>query len=172
VGRYHGKKGHGVFLEAAAYAMTERPDAHFLLAGRGVDGSNARLVARIADLGLGARVHLLGERLDLARVYSALDLLSTASFNEGSPGVVGEAMACGTPCVVTDVGDSARVVGDTGIVVPPREPAELARAWTKLLAMPADDRAALGRRARRRIEEHFSLAATARHYESVYESVK
>ncbi|HUE84643.1 MAG TPA: glycosyltransferase [Vicinamibacterales bacterium] len=172
VGRYHPKKGHGVFLEAAAHTAGERPDVHFLLAGRAVDRGNGRLGARIAALGLTARVHLLGERFDLARIYSALDLLSTASFNEGSPGVVGEAMACGTPCVVTDVGDAARVVGDTGTVVPPREPAELARAWMKLLSMSRDDRAALGHRARRRIEEHFSLASTVRQYEALYEGLE
>ncbi|HUE85834.1 MAG TPA: glycosyltransferase [Vicinamibacterales bacterium] len=172
VGRYHGKKGHDVFLEAAAHTAAERPDVHFVLAGRGVDHGNRRLVARMAVLGITARVHLLGERHDLRRLYSALDVLATASFNEGSPGVVGEAMACGTPCVVTDVGDSARVVGDTGIVVPPRQPAELARAWGKLLTMPLDDRAALGHRARRHIEEHFSVASTARQYEALYEGLQ
>jgi glycosyltransferase involved in cell wall biosynthesis len=172
VGRYHGKKGHDVFLEAASHIVAERPDVHFVLAGRDVDHRNRRLVARMATLGITAHVHVLGERHDLPRLYSALDVLSTASFNEGSPGVVGEAMACGTPCVVTDVGDSACVVGDTGIVVPPGQPAELARAWGKLLAIPFDDRRALGHRARRHIEEHFSLASTARQYETLYEGLE
>ena len=77
-------------------------------------------------LPLEARVHLLGKRQDIPRLTAALDIAS--SFGEGLPNVIGEAMACGIPCVVTDVGDSALIVGETGKVVPPRNPAALSVA--------------------------------------------
>ena len=86
-------------------------------------------------------------------VYNALDLATSASITEGFPNVVGEAMACGTPCVVTDVGDSAWIVGDAGIVVPPRRPEALAAGWNTALAGLED----LAPRARRRIVGHFSV---------------
>jgi glycosyltransferase involved in cell wall biosynthesis len=82
--------------------------------------------------------------------------------------VVGEAMACGTPCVVTDVGDTALLVGEAGIVVPPRDPAALADGIGKLLKMSEVERHALGCAARQRIAEHFSLARATGQYEQLY----
>jgi glycosyltransferase involved in cell wall biosynthesis len=103
---------------------------------------------------------------------ASLDLLSLSSaFGEGSPNVVGEAMACGVPCVVTDVGDAAWIVGETGTVVPPRSPAALADAWSALLALGADERARLGVAARRRIEANFALSDIIAQYEHLYEEL-
>jgi glycosyltransferase involved in cell wall biosynthesis len=85
--------------------------------------------------------------------------------------VVGEAMASGVPCVVTDVGDSAKMVGPTGIVVPPRNPEALAKAWSQLLYVGADDRAQLGGAARERIRENFLIASVIAQYEKLYRSV-
>lgn len=95
---------------------------------------------------------------DIAPVYCALDLLTLSSaFGEGFPNVVAEAMACGTPCVVTDVGDASLLVGETGLVVPPRDPDALCTAWGKALAWSGDERAARGRQARERIVRQFSV---------------
>jgi glycosyltransferase involved in cell wall biosynthesis len=85
--------------------------------------------------------------------------------------VIGEAMACGVPCVVTDVGDSARIVGETGGVVPPKDPHALARNWQTLLESSPEDKEQLGRAARRRIEEHFNLPAIVAQYEKLYEEI-
>jgi glycosyltransferase involved in cell wall biosynthesis len=78
-------------------------------------------------------------------------------------------MACGKPCVVTDVGDSAFIVGDTGIVVPPRDPAALADGWTRLRALPPHARNALGLEARARVLDLFSLDKVVERYSEVYE---
>ena len=90
---------------------------------------------------------------------------------EGFPNVIGEAMACGVPCVVTDVGDSARIVGDTGRVVPAREPKALARACLELLELGRDGRRQLGLAARWRIETFYSLQAVAGQYGRLYETL-
>jgi glycosyltransferase involved in cell wall biosynthesis len=99
-----------------------------------------------------------GESRNMGAVQNALDIAtSSSSFGEGLSNAIGEAMACGVPCVVTDVGDSAILVGATGLVVPPGEPAAMAAAWKRLLDMPAAERAALGRAARQRIVEEYSI---------------
>jgi glycosyltransferase involved in cell wall biosynthesis len=116
-------------------------------------------------------VHLLGLREDVPTVTAALDVSVLSSTSEGFPNVVGEAMSCGVPCVVTDVGDCAWIVGDTGRVVPPHDSASLASAIDGVLALGPTQRAALGERARRRIANHFSLDAVVGQYEHVYETV-
>ena len=115
IGRYHPVKDHANFLRAAGIFRKHAPDVHFLLAGSGVDGSNAALREQRAALGLLECTHLLGERNDMSRITAALDIASSSSSSEAFPNVIGEAMSCGIPCVVTDVGDSAWLVGDTGL---------------------------------------------------------
>jgi glycosyltransferase involved in cell wall biosynthesis len=100
---------------------------------------------------------------------AALDVSVLSSMSEGFPNVVGEAMSCGVPCVVTDVGDCAWIVGNTGRVVPPRNPSRLARAIEELLRLGAVGRAELGKRGRQRIMDHFSIDSVVRQYEKVYE---
>jgi len=164
VARYHPMKDHASFLEAARLLAAES-EAHFVCAGAGVDNANPRLTAIIKEGGLTDRVHLLGEMPDVADLLAGLDVLClSSSRGEGFPNVVGEAMACGVPCVVTDVGDSAMVVGDTGCVVPPGDPAALARACAGLLDEPAAAKTARSRAARDRVVNHFSLQAVAMQY--------
>ena len=103
---------------------------------------------------------------------AALDVASSSSaYGEAWPLVLGEAMACGVPCAVTDVGDSGLIVGDTGRVVPPKNPEALADAWHELLTLPPDAKAELGLAARRRMEEYFSLASAVAKYEDLYTSL-
>ena len=85
---------------------------------------------------------------------------------------MGEAMACGVPCVVTDVGDSAHIVGDTGLIVKPGDPNALAAAWLKLAALPFEQRLALGERARKRVAEYFELGSVTRLYEALYDELE
>lgn len=170
--RYHPLKDHAGFLRAAALLSRSRPDARFVLAGRGLDRSNTAVLGLVRELGLVERVHLLGETSDPARLLAGLDIATLASYSgEGFPNVIGEAMSCGVPCVVTDVGASARLVDGTGRVVPAREPAALARAWSELIDLGPEGRAALGVAARRRIQDHFALPAVVARYEALYEDV-
>ena len=147
------------------------PDVHFLLCGKGFDAANGELARWIESSTLSGVLHLLGERRDVPQVLAALDVATSPSRAEGFPNAVGEAMACGVPCVVTDVGDSAFIVGATGQVVPPEAPEALADAWYSLLTAGRPRLCALGLEARRRIEATFSIERMVRAYEETYTAV-
>lgn len=122
-------KDHRTFLEAAALVARDRPDARFVCIGPGRDARIADLQRLAADLGLEQRLTWAGPRADVPAALNALDVFcSTSAYGEGFSNAIAEAMACGVPCVVTDVGDSALIVGDTGFVVPPRNPSRIAQA--------------------------------------------
>lgn len=169
VGRYHPVKDHETFLKAAADLLKTHPDIRFVLVGEGVEPSNSELVGKINALKLNGSIHLLGRRDDLNHVSAAFDIASSSSFGEGFPNVIGEAMSCGVPCVVTDVGDSAYIVGDTGKVVSPHNPDALTNAWRELIEMDAEKRRRLGMLARQRVIENFSIDAVVKQYETLYE---
>ena len=161
-------RDHLTFLEAAGQLVRERDDVHFVLAGRGVNRKNTRLAALVDDLKLKKYAHLLDERSDIPRIMAALDIMALSSLGEVFPNVVGEAMACSVPCVVADVGDAAYAIGETGITVPPQDPTMMSNAWQQLLAIPSEERQALGQAARQRVKEMFSIQGIAEHYESLY----
>jgi len=171
IGRYHPMKDHANFLSAAAILRTKLPAAQFLLAGSGVDSENSTLRDQMQTLGLLAGVHLLGARGDVPRITAALDIAGSASYSEAFPNVIGEAMSCAVPCVVTDVGDAALLVGDTGRVVPPRDSNALAQAWLELAGLSRSSRHSLGAAARARIAAHFSMSAIAARYEELYDEM-
>jgi glycosyltransferase involved in cell wall biosynthesis len=170
--RYNPMKDHPNFLRAAALLHQHYPDVHFLLAGENVDSANQTLQQLIAELGLTNCVHLLGERRDVSTLMAGLDIVSSASaYGEAFPMIIGEAMSCGVPCAVTDVGDSAWIVGNTGKVVAPQDAPALAQAWQELVELGTEGRATLGLSARARIVENFSLEKIVHQYESLYKYI-
>jgi len=171
IARFDPMKDHPTFLQAARRLRDSRADVHFVLAGNGIDRGNVALVAEIGRLGLDDRVHLLGERRDIPVVTAALDVASCCSYSEGFPNVIGEAMACGVPCVATDVGDCIEIVGGAGVVVPRRNADAMARGWADILETPHEDRRALGMKGRERVASLFSIEAVARRYESLYDGL-
>lgn len=169
VGRYHPHKDYGTFLHAASAVARALPDARFLLCGKDLAPTNSELQKELARAGLTQRFHLLGPRQDVAHVHAALDLHVLSSCTEGFPNVLGEAMAAGVPCVATRVGAAEEIVGETGRIVPVRDPRAMAHACLELLQLPAARRAELGRAARRRIEQHYSLDRVADLYAAVWQ---
>jgi glycosyltransferase involved in cell wall biosynthesis len=168
VARMHPMKDHDTFLRAAAIIHTRQPDVHFVIAGRGVCESEV-LRQRITELGFSGCIHLLGEQRNVARLLAALDIMvSSSDSGEGFPNVVLEAMSCGTPCVVTDTGDSALVVADTGRIVPTKNPTALAEATLEVLELDSEERERLGRSARARVVNEFSLSAISKQYQDLY----
>ena len=169
IGRYHPMKDHENFFNAVKIVLKNNVDTQFLLAGRGIDSKNKILLAQIKSHGLENFLFLLGERADMPRLTAALDIAcSSSSYGEGFPNVIGEAMACGVPCVVTDVGDSALVVDDTGRVVPARNSETFAKGIIQLQGLPECERKALCKSAQRRIEENFTLDKIVQDYETLY----
>jgi glycosyltransferase involved in cell wall biosynthesis len=167
--RYHPMKDHANFLAAAARLVTVRPEAVFLLIGPGVDPSNRALGEMIEAHGMAEHIRLLGARDDMARVYSALDIVTLSSaFGEGFPNVLGEAMSCGVPCVATDCGDAAEILGPIGTVVPRRNPEALAEAWRGLISIGPDARRSMGAMARERIVRSYDLRAIVGRYDALY----
>lgn len=170
VARWHPMKNHAGFLAAGAQLAALVPSAHLVLAGQGVTAE--KLGSSLQADGLPTRVHFLGEVSEPQQLMAGLDVLCSASaWGEGFPNVVGEAMASGVPCVVTDVGDSAWLVADTGFVVPPSEVDALASALIRMLGLTSDERRTLGERARSRIESAFALPAVAQRYAELYREV-
>jgi glycosyltransferase involved in cell wall biosynthesis len=167
-GRYDPMKDHANFICAAGILVKSYPEVIFLLAGKGVDDENKNLADLIKKQNLSKNFHLLGERNDMNRLCASLDIASSSSFSEGFPNVIGEAMASGVPCVATDVGDSSFLVGDTGKMVPPRDPEALAKGLKDLLDLGVDGQRKLGKRARERIVSNFSLNKITDQYELLY----
>lgn len=170
VARFDPTKDHASLLRAAAEVVRSRPDVHFVLCGAGVERSNPSF-APLIDRDTSANVHPLGLRRDIPRIDAALDLAVLSSRSEALPLAIGEAMASGVMCVVTDVGDAAALVGDTGIVVPAGDPTALAGAIRSALELPADERRARGADARRRIEQQYEITSVVRRYEDLYREV-
>jgi glycosyltransferase involved in cell wall biosynthesis len=171
IGRFDQQKNHEGFINAASIVARAFPNVHFLLAGRGIDHENYHLSSLIAKTEYRERFHLLGQRGDIPRLMASLDLLASSSWGEAFPNVIGEAMACGIPCVVTDVGDSAWIVGDAGRVVPAGDMFGLARAINELLELSSLSRIELGFLARKRVADFYEIRSVVREYEKYYISI-
>lgn len=168
VGRLDRMKDHPTFLKAAALLCKERQDICFVCVGSGEENYAQELYQLAEQLKIAEKVIWAGTRTDMPRVFNAFDIVTSSSaYGEGFANAIGEAMACGIPCVVTDVGDSAWIVGNSGKVVPFGSPAALVSAWLGLMDLSLSERVALGEMARIRIIENFSiyqLAQTTKFY--------
>lgn len=157
VGRLYPMKDHPTFLRAAALLCEERQDVRFVCVGIGPENYAQNLYQLADELGISEKVIWAGARADMPAVHSALDIAaSSSSDGEGFSNVIGEAMACGVPCVACDVGDSAWIIGNTGIVVPPKNPEALKTAMKRLIENIGTN-SYNPEQIRQRIIEHFSV---------------
>jgi glycosyltransferase involved in cell wall biosynthesis len=166
--RFHPQKDHHNFIAAAALVHDEVPSAHFILCGSNISDNNPQLIAWIKENKLEKYFHLLDIRKDIPRLTASLDVAVSSSLDEGFPNAIGEAMACAVPCVVTNVGDSASLVGKTGRIVEPGDPHSLSMSIIELLQLEPKYREKLGMLAKQRIEKDFSIKFIANQYEAVY----
>lgn len=172
VARFDPQKDYPTLLAAAAQLQNVVPGVHFVLCGKGVDVENEVLMDWVRAHGLLDCVHLLGLRDDMTRIMPGFDLGTlTSAYGEAFPNVIGEMMACEVPCVVTDVGDTDTMVGETGRVVAPQDPDALAAAWRTMLNMPAEKRRRCGQAARERVSSYFAMGEVSRQYQKVYQRV-
>ena len=154
VGRLDRNKDHPTFLNAASLLAKQNANVRFLCLGTGPEEYRKKLLALEGSLDLSNRVIWSNTRSDMPAVFNALDISCSSSITEGFSNIIGEAMACGVPCVVTDVGDSSYIVGETGIVVPPSDPEALMAGWIECMNK---DKKEKSKQARSRIQNNFSL---------------
>jgi glycosyltransferase involved in cell wall biosynthesis len=167
VARFHPQKDHRNLINGFALVAEKRPEAHLLLVGPGLTAENKEITGLIADKNLTDRITLVGPRPDIPKVMNGIDLhVLGSAFGEAFPNVLSEAMSCGTPCVATDVGDSATIVGETGAVVPPQNPSALASAILNLVPQLGDP--AIAEACRARILNNFSLERMVDGYTNVW----
>lgn len=170
VGRWDPLKDHANLLAAMRHVRERHQRVQLLLVGSGCDASNKELVDLVTREGLAGCVHLLGRRGDVGAIMNALDVHVLSSMSEAFPNVVAEAMACGTPCVVTNVGDAADIVGSAGWSVPARNPEALAESISAALSESESQEKWAERKAlaRERIVERYSLEAMVSGYNEVW----
>jgi glycosyltransferase involved in cell wall biosynthesis len=172
VARWDVHKDHRTLLDALSRVPPAARPFRCAFVGPGMEEGNPELMAVIARLGLQPSVILAGAREDIPAVMNALDVHVLSSVMEAGPNVVLEAMACGTPCVVSDVGAAALMVEDTGWVVPPGAPAAMAAAIeTAIATIRRDGRDALARRCRERVAAQFSQELTLGQYLDLWHGV-
>jgi len=135
VGRIDPMKGIPIFLDAAVHIKQQHSQVRLVWVGSGEAKYEKEMRQLATQLGLDDVLIWAGRHTDMLAIYNALDIASSSSYGEGFPNVIGEAMACGVPCVVTDVGDSALLVGDAGVVVPAKDSRTLAEGWNKMLGL-------------------------------------
>jgi len=172
IGRFNPQKDHENLLQALAFLKAHRDTGwHCFLVGPEVDDDNAALVKSCHVKGLDPYVTLYGPTDDVPAFMNALDVhVLSSAFGEACPNVIAEAMACGTPCVTTDVGDAALMVGETGWVVPPRNPESLGEALQTALAAIEDpvELAARQQSAMLRVRQRLSLERMLSNYRAVW----
>jgi glycosyltransferase involved in cell wall biosynthesis len=168
-GRNDPQKDYPTFFAAIREFQKTDKDTIFIACGAGVTTADPGLARMRSLCPSPHNIFLLGPRQDMPWVYPAFDLATLSSaYGEGFPLALCEALACGVPCVATDVGDSGDVIGDCGITVRPGDPIALAKAWGKMLDLPATAQQAMREKSRMRAEKRFSLPAIAEQYEGLY----
>lgn len=170
-GRYDPSKDFGNFLRAVGKIPALLGKLKILMIGKNLDSSNTALLNLLIENSLTDKVVLMGQQADISAYLDIMDVFCLSSCMEGFPNVVCEAMAMSTPCVVTDVGDAALIVGDTGIVVPPEDPSALSRGLIQMLSLSGEDRARLGALARERIASNYTMEMAMTGFELVYGKV-
>lgn len=171
VARYDPLKNHFGFIEAASTVAATIPSLHFVFVGAGAGPDNADLQHKISSTNLESRFHLLGYRSDIPRLMSSFDVLASPSIGEAFSNSIGEAMASGVVCVVTNVGDSGHIVGDAGFVVDDLNMSRFAQAMLRALELNHFSRRTMSIKARKRILNLFELTRVVAQFEAVYSSL-
>jgi glycosyltransferase involved in cell wall biosynthesis len=171
VARFHPDKAHDVFLHAAKRVLEDLPNVHFLLCGEEITADNQELMAWIGDHPQRANIHLLGVRTDMPRLLAGLDALVFSSLTEAVPVSLLEAMAAGKPCVVTDAGEMANIVGPSGLVVPAGDADALAQGITRMALLDPEKRGELGRTARNIVQASYGIDRYVDRHAALYDEV-
>jgi glycosyltransferase involved in cell wall biosynthesis len=168
LGRLHLVKGWDLFCAATAYVRKERDDVTFVMAASGTESDEITLARLLNDLGIASSVRFVGFEKDVPKFLAALDVLVSPSRSEGFPNAVVEAMACGVPCVATDVGVNSEIIGNAGVLVDP-DAESIGLGILKLLNLDVSEFATIAAAARQRAVVEFGLNSTASALGKIYE---
>ncbi len=171
VGRWDVLKDHKTFFQALRLINRVKDNFIAVLCGTNINYNNKELTNLLFSNQLYNKVFLLDRRNDIPKIMSASDILVSSSSGEGFSNVIGEAMCCEIPCVVTNVGDSAYIIGYTGLVVEKQNPEQLAKSILKTMDMKKDKLRKLGKAARKRIEDNFEINSVVNQYEMLYNKI-
>jgi glycosyltransferase involved in cell wall biosynthesis len=172
VARLHPMKDHAMLVDAVARARDAGANLHLLMVGTDLDNPPPALAKLIADRLPAECVTLASERTDVADWLPGVDIVALSSaWGEAFPNILGEAMACGLPCVATDIGDCASILGETGLTVPARSVDAMAAALARIAALGETGRASMGAAARERVVSLFELRQVALQYRRLYAAV-
>ena len=168
--RFSLSKGYDVLIKAIENIVSSSENIKFIFCGNNIEPQNEQLWGWIIKQNLKDKISLLGTRSDMPAIYSAMDILVSPSLAEGLSNTIIEAMSCSLPCVVTDVGDSALIVRDTGLIIPPGDVGAITKSILEL-AQDKAQRKKLGREARKKILNEYSIQEIVRQYEDVYKKI-
>lgn len=173
ISRFHPKKDHNNLIKALSILKSKNINFFCVLFGTNVDKNNTELVSEIKNLGLNRNVRLFGQNDNVVKIFNGIDLfVQSSSYGEGFPNVVAESMACKTPCVVTNVGDSSFILGDTGWIVPPNNPFKLAKSiQTAFNEIGKKKWIIRGDRSRSRIKKNFNINKMINSYNQLWKDV-
>jgi glycosyltransferase involved in cell wall biosynthesis len=170
-GRWIPSKGYRILIQAASTLTSQHPDLHFLLWGQGIDSQNEELTTMLKDFSVLGHFSLLGATASAEKFLQGLDIYTSPSLDEALPMSVAEAMACQVPCVVTDVGDQGKLVGQTGVVIQPDDVQEIVKGIKNIIDLDEPSQRQKGYNARERILNHYSLDTTAEQYSQMYQQL-
>lgn len=164
VARYDSQKNHIGFVDAVKKVCLELPNVIFVFCGKNLNEENYEFITELKRQGVLGRCRLIGQQDDVPFVLNGFDLLVSPSLGEGWPNVVGEAMACGVPCVASDVGDTALIIGEAGSVAKAEDMDDLAQKLVRYILSTSKNRKALAVAARKRIERNFDILMISERY--------
>jgi len=173
ISRFHPKKDHINLIKALSILKSKNINFFCVLFGTNVNKNNTELVSAIKNLGLNSNVRLFGQNDNVVKIFNGIDLfVQSSSYGEGFPNVVAESMACKTPCVVTNVGDSSFILGDTGWIIPPNNPFKLAKSiQTAFNEIGKKKWIIRGDRSRSRIKKNFNINKMINSYNHLWKDV-
>lgn len=166
VGRWNIQKDYYTLIKALHNLKQIKSDYKMIMVGKDLDASNNELKNLINEYDLNKNIILLGRRLDIPNLLSASDIYISSSLGESFSNSIGEAMSCGLPCIVTDVGDSKEIVGTNGLVVEKQNPLKMSQALNNLLGRDIDRK-----QARMHIKERYDITKVTKIFEEIYQSL-
>lgn len=172
VARFHPMKNHEGLITSFACVAKANPHAVLVMAGDNVNDYNRTLGEVVLKHRLVGRIRMIGKRRDVAKLMNGFDVyVSASSWGEGFPNVLGEALACGVPCIATDIGDSRDIVAEHGWLVDAGNSDQLSQAMLDAARLSAGERKKLGALGRKHVESRYSLDAVAKAHRALYASV-